>query len=72
MGKTIHPHTFRIDHHITLPLAFFAFVMNDFMSGHFIGSLRQSAEAKWIESVPVTAFRTSAEFIATGYVYFTR
>lgn len=71
MGKAVHPNAFRIYHNVTLPLAFFAFMMDDLMSGHFIGGFAQSSKAKWIKPISVAAFRTSAEFIAAGFVYLT-
>lgn len=68
MGKSVHPGQFRIDKHITLPLAFFALVMDDAVSGHFVCSLAEPAKSKRVESVSVSAFRTGAKLIIAGFV----
>lgn len=68
MGEFVDPGDFRIDKHIALPLAFFAFMMDDTVPGHFIGSLAESSKSERIEPVSVSAFRTGSKFIITGFV----
>lgn len=72
MGKAIHPGKFRIDKHITLPLTLFAFMMDDTVTGHFIGSLAKSAESKRVESISMSALWTSAKLIVAGFVNLVR
>lgn len=72
MGKLVHPGEFRIDHNITLPLAFFALMMDNTVTGHLISSLAEPSKAKRIEPVSVSTFRTSAKFIVAGFVNLVR
>lgn len=70
MGEFVDPGDFRIDKDISLPLAFFAFMMDDTVPGHFIGSLTEPSKSEWIEPVSMSAFRTGTKFIITGFVNF--
>lgn len=72
MGDPVNPGYFRIHHDITLPLAFFAFMMDNPVAGHLIGSLAEPSKAKRIEPVSVSAFRTSAKLIIAGFVNLVR
>ncbi len=70
MYSAINNALFCIHQNITLPQTFFAFVMNDVVTGNFISGSAQSRETKWVQAVAMAALRTSAEFFAVRLVYF--